>query len=138
MEETLKILKKARLDPEDTAEKGRMAPTADLASRIRETQGEIVRISKISNNLQRALRAAASLTMGLTDVLRTRADEAGGRSSDVDVNELRELVASLQNEQARAKTKVANLRSEMEDARTKADNQPKNKNDKEKPTRLHP
>jgi len=67
MEDTSAILKKAKLSPEEAAEKGRLAPTADLASQIREAQAEVVRVSKISSNLQgplqRTLRVAASLTM---------------------------------------------------------------------------
>jgi len=63
------------MDPEDTAEGAKLDPTAGLANKIREAQAEVIRVSKISSNLQgplqRVLRAAASLTMGLTDVLRS-------------------------------------------------------------------
>jgi len=121
----LKILKKAKLDPEDTAERGKLTPTADLASRLREAQAEVVRISKISSSLQgpmqRVLRAAASLTMGLTDVLRTRADAANGQTGqDNDPEELRRLVADLQKEQEKSGADIA-LRGEMAQAKVAAE-----------------
>jgi len=61
-----------------------VAPTADIASRVREAQAEVVRISKISSNLKgrptKALKVSASLTMGLVDILRNRADGTGERT----------------------------------------------------------
>jgi len=79
MEEILAILKGSKLYPEEEAEHLAYNPTGDIASRIREAQAEVVRISKVSSNLkgdlQRALRVSASLTLGVIEVLRTRADE---------------------------------------------------------------
>jgi len=52
----------------------------------------VIRVSRVSRNLQgpmqKALRVAASTTMGLTDVLRTRAD---GTAETIGSEELRRL-----------------------------------------------
>jgi len=107
MEETLKILQMSKLYPEDMAKRGKLTSTVDLASRIREAQAEIVRISRVSSNLQgpmqRTLRVAASLKMGLTDVLRIRTDAANEQMGhNENAEELRRLVANLQKEQEKA------------------------------------
>jgi len=64
MEETLDILRRARLDPEDKMEEASLALTADLANEMRKAQAEIIRVAKVNSNLkgplQRALKVAAS------------------------------------------------------------------------------
>jgi len=92
MSEILGILKGSRLDPDSDAEKLAHNPTSDIASRIREAQAEVVRISKVSSNLkgdlQRALRVAASLTLGAIEVLRTRADKTAKKTGQEEVRGL--------------------------------------------------
>jgi len=117
MAETLAILRKSRLNPEDTAEEATLDPTADIASKIREAMAEVVRVSKISRHLQgpmqRALRVAASTTMGLADVLRTRADETAEATGNEELRQLRERVARLVSEQERTNSLVQSLREEV-------------------------
>jgi len=126
MEDTRTILRRSKLYPEESAEKGKMVPTADLASQIREAQAEVVRVSKISSNLQgplqRSLRVATSLTMGLTDVLRTRAD---GLGVEVEILQLRELVADLKKDQEKTNLEITQMRDAMVKAKaeTEAANQ---------------
>jgi len=83
MAEILKILRKSHLNPKDTAEEAALAPTTDITSQIRNAQAEVVRISKVNSNLkedlQRILRVAASLTMGMIDVVRIRMGSEKGR-----------------------------------------------------------
>jgi len=121
MSEALQILNKAKLFPEETAEEAANTPTADIASQVREAQAEIVRISKISSNLkgdlQRSLRVSASLTMGMVDVLRTRADSTGAKTGEDELRRLRELVEKLNKAQEGFNEKLNAMKDELEKAR---------------------
>jgi len=123
-EEALDLLKKGRLFPEDHIEEAKLNPTADIASRVREAQVEIIRISKISDNLksdlQRAFRVQAALTMGLVDVFRTRADTNGQRTREEEVRRLRKQVEKLSKAQESIDEKINTMKSEAEAAKTKA------------------
>jgi len=125
MEETLAILRKSHLDPEETAEGATLDPTADLASRIREAQAEVVRVSKISSHLQgplqRTLRAAASLTIDLTAVLWTRADGTAETTGSEELRRLREQVAKLISEQEKTNATIQTMREEMTKANEAAE-----------------
>jgi len=61
MADTLKILRRSRLDPLETAEEAALFPTADIAGQIREAQAEVVRVSKISSNLKGDLQGLFGL-----------------------------------------------------------------------------
>jgi len=120
--EALELLKKGHLFPEETAEE--TAPTADIANEAqRKAQAEVVRISKTSSNLkgdlQRALRVNASLTMGLVDVLRTRAESTGERTGEEEVRRLREQVEKLSKVQESIDEKFNALKEELEAAKAK-------------------
>jgi len=125
MEETLDILKKARLDPEDKMDEASLAPTAVLANDIREAQAEIVRISKVSSNLkgtfQKALKAAASITLTGLEILRTRADTTAERTGSEEMRKMREqsekLREKLSSAQISMDAKLIELREEVEKAR---------------------
>jgi len=125
MRETLEILKRSKCDPEESAEKAAMDPTPDLANQIREAQAEVVRISKVSSHLQgplqKSLREAAALTMGLTDVLRTRAHEVSERTGKEELRMLREQISKLTKEQERTNEVISSLREELAQAREKAE-----------------
>jgi len=122
MAEALQILRKGKLFPEDTAEEAALAPTADIASQAREAQAEVIRISKISSNLkgdlQRALRVSASLTMGLVDVLRTRADSTGAKTGEEELRRLREHVEKLSKAQEGVDDRLNALKNELEVAKS--------------------
>jgi len=124
MAEALQILHKGKLYPEDTAEEAALTPTADLASQVREAQAEIIRISKISSNLkgdlQRALRVSASLTMGLVDVLRTRADSTGAKTGEEELRRLKEHVEKLSKAQESVDERLNALKNELEVAKSQA------------------
>jgi len=125
MEDTLKLLRRAHLDPEDTAEKAKLDLTADIASRIREAQAEVIRVARISNNLQgplqRTLKVAASTTMGLADVLRTRADETAEVTGNEELRKLHVRVAKLTEEQEKMHNMVRSMKEEMEKAKEDAE-----------------
>jgi len=124
MADTLQILRKANLDSETTAEEASLIPMADIASRIREAQAEIVRVAKSSSNikgdLQRVLKVSASLTMGLVDVLRTRADQTGERIGSEETRRLREQVERLGRAQDAMEARINAMKDEMEAAKAKA------------------
>jgi len=123
-EEALELLRRGRLFPEEQRDEARLNPTADIASRVREAQVEIIRISKISNNLkgdlQRALRVQAALTMGLVDILRTRADDNGQKTGEEEVRRLREQVEKLSKAQEHTDEKISSMKSELNDAKVRA------------------
>jgi len=97
-------------------------PTGDIASRIREAQAEVVRISKVSSNLkgdlQRALRASASLTLGVIEVLRTRADVMTKKTGQEEVRAMKERLEQLSKAQEEGDTKLRNLAAELDATRT--------------------
>jgi len=125
MEETLKILRKAKMDPEDVADQQKLAPTGDVASKVREAAAEVVRIAKISSNLQgplqRALKVAASNIMGLTDILRTRADGTAELTGSEELRQLREQIAELQKEHEKMGATIQTLRDDVAKAREEAE-----------------
>jgi len=118
MSEILGILKSSRLNPDSDAEKLEHNPTCDIASRIREAQAEVVRISKISSNLkgdlQRALRVSASLTLGAIEVLRTRADHVAKKTGHEEVRALKERLDQLSRQQGESDQKLRDLTTELE------------------------
>jgi len=69
-------------------------PTADLVSVAREYLAEVVRISKTSSNLkgtyQKTLKDAAKQTLGIVEVLRTKADRTPEENSSAEMKRLRE------------------------------------------------
>jgi len=121
MEETLDILRKARLDPDDRMDEASLAPTADLASKIREAQAEVVRISKVSSNikgnLQRALKKSASITLTGLEILRTRADKNAERTGSEELRRMREQLEKLSSAQISMDAKIIELKEEVEKAK---------------------
>jgi len=120
MEETLKILKKAKLDPEDELERAVYAPTANLASEMRKAQAEVVRIAKISSNMkdnfQKALKVLAFLMMGALEILRTRVDATEDRSGSGELRRLRAKVDQLNKAQEETNASLNAIRAETEAA----------------------
>jgi len=118
MSEILDILRSSKLYPEEEAEHLAHNPTGDIASRIREAQAEVVRISRISSNLkgdlQRALRVSASLTLGAIEVLRTRADITAKKTGQEEVRGMRERLDYLSKAQNESDRKLMELTSELE------------------------
>jgi len=123
MEETLKILKRTKLDPEEELERALYAPTADLASEMRKAQAKVVRIAKVSSNLkgplQRALKAAASITLAGLEILRTRADKTAEETRSEESRIMRAQIQKLEAAQEAMDSKFLNLREELEKAQAK-------------------
>jgi len=94
MVETLDILRKAHLDPEDEKEKVVHVPTADITSQLRESQVEVVRISKVNNNLKGDLQRA--FTMAGIEVLRTRVDATEKKTGEDVMRRMRDKVEKLE------------------------------------------
>jgi len=82
------ILRKTKIRSEDIAVKAADDPTADLTSRVRECQVQVLRIMKTSGNLkgtfQPDLKAIAATMLGLLEVLKTRADRSAQANSKED------------------------------------------------------
>jgi len=125
MEETVNILKRSKMDPEDVTEQQKLAPTGDVASEMRKAAAEVVRVAKVSSNLQgplqRALKVSASTIMGLTDVLRTRADGTAEATGSEELRQLRQQLAELSKEQEKMNTTIQTLREEIRRAREEAE-----------------
>jgi len=76
--------------------------------------------SNLKGDLQRALRVAASLTVGMTDVLRTRADETGVKTGSEEMHLLKEQVEVLRSTQEKTTEDVNAMKAELEKAKITA------------------
>jgi len=97
-------------------------PTADLANRVRECQVQILRVVKSSGNLkgtcQRDLKTAADTTLGLFEVLRTRADRT---AAEANTEEIRVLKKEFREAKENMAKEMALLRENTEKALARAD-----------------
>jgi len=75
----------------------------------------------MQGSLQRSLRVAASLTMGLIDILRIRVDGIDDLRGNEEVIQLRELIASLKSEQEKTGAEISAIRKEMVQAKAIAE-----------------
>lgn len=94
------------------------APTADVASRARESMAEVIRISKISTHLKggckKSLNHSAVVAAASTEILRTRADAKESDSEALrQVKTLRRELQEVKREAQNAKEEAARLRKEL-------------------------
>lgn len=106
-------------DVEDAMEKLQNNPTADVAQEIRQNMSEVVRVAKISTNLQggmkKILKHAAVIGAASAEVLRTRADR-----DKADSDALRQIKA-LRRELEVTKKEALSAKIEAEAARMEAE-----------------
>lgn len=115
-------------DMENAVAELKHAPTADVASRARESMGEVARIAKSSRNLKgtsvRTLKHAAVMAAAATETLRTRVDRTEMESEplkqlEIMRRELEGVKKKAQKNEERARKEMAELREELEAAKAK-------------------
>lgn len=105
-------------DTEKATEEMENSPTADVANRARESMAEVLRIARISKNLQggcvKALKHSAVVATASAEVLRTRADKKESNTDSFkQVKALRRELEAVKHEMQTARREAEALRKEL-------------------------
>lgn len=107
-----------KIDFDDAVENITHNPTGDIANRARESLEEIMRVARVSKNLNgpcvKSLKQAAVLSAAVVEVLRTRADSADGSDTR---KRIRFLEKELVRSQQESKAEIDKLRGELNEAK---------------------
>lgn len=111
-----------KLDLDTAVEDMKMNPTPDVASRARESLDEVLRVARISRNLNggcvKALKQAAVLSTATVEVLRTRADDKLDKLGADVSRQIRTLGKELEKARREAKEsqeEMKRMRLELEE-----------------------
>jgi len=116
------VIRKSEINPEEITARAVEDPTADLANRVRESQVQVLRVVKASRNFkgtcQRELKLAAANTLGILEVLRTRADRTAEQAN---AEEIKLLKRSLEETRKSMAKELTIMRDQMEKALIRAE-----------------
>lgn len=120
------LFKKAKIDLDEMVDELKESPNADISSRGRCAADEVLRVTRISRNLQGGcvsrLKKAAVVAAAAVEVLRTRADQGGDADKDVarQLKALREELERTKEEAHKAKLDRDRLTKELDEMRATA------------------
>lgn len=116
---TEEFYNKCGLDLEEAIETMRRNPTADLSNRARELQREVLRVAKVSTNinglLKKHLKDAAVLTAACVEVLRTRVVDGPDTDAGVQLREMGKRIETLNKEKEEARERVLILERALQE-----------------------